>query len=134
MLFASRKREWLYCRLMTERIRQFHFQTLVFRLPQILASLKDEAARSEFFSQRTLWLASFKQRLVGKLDLAFASTIREEEEIDAWLHDSAKKRERDTVPEARISIPYLTHTVTCEFYTNSILQITNCRTTTASFP
>ena len=91
VLFAGRKRHWLYCRLMAERIRQFHFQTLVFRLPQILASLKDDAARSVFLSERALWLETFKARLVGKLDFAFASTIREEEEIDPWLHDRSAK-------------------------------------------
>jgi hypothetical protein len=92
VLFAGRKRKWLYCRLMGERLRQFHFQTLVFRLPQILASLKDDAAKSFFLSERELWLESFKARLVNKLDSAFASIIREEEEIDPWLHDSSGKK------------------------------------------
>jgi len=92
VLFASRKRNWLYCRLMGERIRQFHFQTLVFRLPQIIASLKDDAATSVFLSERGLWFESFKVRLVNKLDSAFASIIREEEEIEPWLHGISEKQ------------------------------------------
>src|SRR6478672_1126437 len=34
VLFARRKREWLCYRLTGERMRQFHFQTLVFQLPK----------------------------------------------------------------------------------------------------
>ena len=36
-LFGSRKHEWLINRFMGERIRQFHFQTLIAQLPEILA-------------------------------------------------------------------------------------------------
>lgn len=90
VLSAGRKRKWLHCRLMTERIRQLHFQTLIFRLPQIFASLRGDAAKSEFFSERALWFESFKARMVGKLDSAFASTIREQEKVDPWLHNGAE--------------------------------------------
>ena len=100
VLSAGRKREWLYCRLMTERIRQFHFQTLAFRLPSILASLKDEAARSRFLSDRALWFESFKTRMVGRLDSVFASAIREDEQISACLHDGEETREGDAQYES----------------------------------
>jgi hypothetical protein len=72
---------------MTERIRQFHFQTFVLRLPQVLASLQDEAAKTRFVSERALWFDSFKGRFAGKLDSAFAATVREQEKLDVWLHD-----------------------------------------------
>jgi hypothetical protein len=71
VLSAGRKRRWLHYRLMTERLRQFHFQTLVLRLPQILASLKDDAAKAKFLSERALWFESFKGRFAGKLDSAY---------------------------------------------------------------
>jgi hypothetical protein len=87
VLSAGRKRSWLHSRLMTERTRQFHFQTLVLRLPQILASLKSDAAKTKYLSERALWFESFKGRFAGKLDSAFASTIREQEKLDVWLHD-----------------------------------------------
>ncbi len=90
VLSAGRKRKWLHFRLMTERIRQFHFQTLVFMLPQIFASLKDDAAKSKYFSERAIWFESFKLRFAGKLDSAFSATIREEEKLNAWLHDGAE--------------------------------------------
>jgi hypothetical protein len=90
ILLARRKREWLYQRLMGERIRQFHFQTFVFRLPQILKSLGGEADKSAFVSERRLWLDSFKKRFVGKLDSAFAAAIEEDEATDQWLHEDVK--------------------------------------------
>jgi hypothetical protein len=87
VLSAGRKRKWLHCRLMTERIRQFHFQTFTLRLPQVLASLKDDAAKAKFLSERALWFESFKRRFVDKLDSAFTAAIREHEKLEVWLHD-----------------------------------------------
>jgi len=92
LLFAGRKRNWLRSRLMGERIRQFHFQMLVFRLPEILASLKDDAAKTLFLSERKLWFETFGAQLMGKLDSAFAAIIREDESINPWLFGDASKR------------------------------------------
>jgi hypothetical protein len=100
VLSAGRKREWLHRRLMGESFRQFHFQMLIFR-PQILASLKDDDAKSAFRSQRTLWLESFKGRFAGHLDAIFAAIIQEENEAEPWLHDRAKPGERAKVPESK---------------------------------
>jgi len=99
VLFARRKREWLHQRLMGERIRQFHFQTLVFRLPEILASLTDEAAKSTFLSQRKLWLDTFINRLKGNLAAAFVEMIDEEEPTNVWLHEG--RRELTKIPESK---------------------------------
>ena len=92
LLFAGRKRNWLRCRLMGERIRQFHFQMLVFRLPEILASLKDDAAKTLFLSERKLWFETFKAQLMGKLDSAFTAFIQEDESIYPWLFGDVTKR------------------------------------------
>jgi hypothetical protein len=96
VLFAGRKRNWLRCRLMGEKIRQFHFQLLLFRIPEILASLKDDAAKGLFLSKRNLWFESFKAQLVGKLDSAFAAIIHEEESINPWLHEDETEQELAT--------------------------------------
>ena len=90
VLFAGRKRNWLRHRLMGERIRQFHFQMLVYRLPEILESLKNSAAKTAFLSDRNVWLESFKGRLIGKLNSTLAAILHEEKSIDPWLHDSAR--------------------------------------------
>jgi hypothetical protein len=87
VLFASRKRNWLPCRLMGERIRQFHFQMIASRVPDIFASLKDDAAKASFLSKRDIWFESFKGHLVGKLDSTLAAILNEENLIDPWLHD-----------------------------------------------
>lgn len=92
LLFAGRKRNWLRHRLMGERIRQFHFQMLVFRVPEVLASLKDDTAKALFLSERNLWFETFKAQLIGKLDSAFAAIIQEEQSINTWLFGDATKR------------------------------------------
>jgi hypothetical protein len=86
VLYGRRKRDWLRHRLMGESIRQFHFQTLVFRLPEILASLKNENAKLAFVSDRKLWLETFKSRFEGKLDSIFVATINEENRVES-VHD-----------------------------------------------
>jgi hypothetical protein len=55
ILYAKRKRQWLYQRLTTERLRQFHFQTFVCRIPEILKSLKNDEARADYVRNRSLW-------------------------------------------------------------------------------
>jgi hypothetical protein len=90
ILFASKKQEWLYGRLMTERIRQFHFQTLVFRVPEILRSLGGDEARAAFLSQRKLWFDEFHAHFHGKLDEQFTSTLEDETQKGAWLHERGR--------------------------------------------
>jgi hypothetical protein len=91
ILFAGRKRNWLRCRLMGEKVRQFHFQMLAFRLPEILASLKNDAGKALFLSERKLSFETFKAQLIGKLDSAFAAIIQEGEHINPWLFGDATR-------------------------------------------
>ena len=86
VLFAGKKQEWLYRRLMTERIRQYHFQTFVSRLPEILRSLGGGEAKDKFLGERKAWLASFIARFEGKLDVEFAETLEDERGRSTWLH------------------------------------------------
>jgi hypothetical protein len=97
ILFAGKKEAWLQGRLMTERIRQFHFQTFVFRLPEILRSLRGEEAKAAFFSERELWFAEFKARFHHKLDEQFIATLGAETQEEIWLH--VAKKERDETSE-----------------------------------
>src|SRR5215471_18370897 len=78
VLFAGRKRNWLRCRLMGERIRQFHFQMMASRVPEIFASLRDDTGKASFLSKRDVWFESFKAHLVGKLDSTLAAILQEE--------------------------------------------------------
>lgn len=92
ILFAAKKQEWLYGRLMTERIRQFHFQTFVFRWPEILRSLSGDDARAAFSLERKLWFDVFHARFHGKLDEQFTSTLEDETQESAWLHETETAR------------------------------------------
>jgi hypothetical protein len=86
MLIASRKREWLQNRLMGERIRQFHFQTFVFRIHEIFASLRDHDAKLSFALARERWFEAFKKRFDRKLDAALFAILQDEDGPDspAW--------------------------------------------------
>jgi hypothetical protein len=97
ILFAGKKREWLHRRFMTERIRQFHFQTFVFRLPEILASLQNDQAKAAFRSNRKGWVEAFKSRFDGKLAAEFSKNFNEDIGTDIWLHED--QRERNEIPD-----------------------------------
>jgi hypothetical protein len=90
ILFARKKQEWLHGRLMTERIRQFHFQTFVFRVPEILRSLRAEEAKAAFSLERKLWFDEFNARFHGKLDEQFTGTLEDETQKDIWLHETER--------------------------------------------
>jgi hypothetical protein len=93
VLFGSRKREWLRNRFMGERIRQFHFQSFIAQLPQIVASLQrngDKAAqaRADFESNRRKLFREFKTEFERNLDGQFAIAIGPYGDADWWLHGS----------------------------------------------
>jgi hypothetical protein len=87
VLYGRRKRDWPHHRLMSEISSPIPFQTLVFRLPEIVASLKNEPAKLAFVSDRKLWLETFKSHFEGKLDSIFVAMINEENRIQSGLHD-----------------------------------------------
>ena len=86
VLFQKAKTEWLDNRLMTERLRQFHFQTFVRRWPDILASLGDDKARAAYAQKRDVWFTQFKARFEGKLGAELHSARSEEGDGQVWLH------------------------------------------------
>jgi hypothetical protein len=83
------KRRWLESRLMTERIRQWHFQLMIFRGHQIDASGSDRSAVVQFQQDRDRWFADFLQANEGKLDAQLEMLIREPSHSAAWLHAPA---------------------------------------------
>jgi len=91
VLFGSRKREWLHNRFMAETIRQFHFQTLIARLPDILESLQpgnaadEEKAKAAFATKRAKWLSELQHSFEGHIGSRFESVIGFRDD-DGWLH------------------------------------------------
>lgn len=92
VLYGTRKSEWLHDRFMTERIRQFHFETFVAKLREIVASLqgKDEATRTanvkEYEEQRRAWFAAFQGALRGKVGSVLSQTL-ETRRRHVWQHE-----------------------------------------------
>jgi hypothetical protein len=98
VLHSRRKRTWLLQRLMTERLRQFHFQMLVCRLDDILSSLAGAHARRKFVASRAEWFSSFKAHFIGKLDSEFERVLNEDGASGMWLHPLPAARSEE-LPE-----------------------------------
>jgi len=81
------KHRWLTNRLMTERLRQWHFQLVVRRGEEIEASCKGEDAVAAFQKVRDQWLAHFLKGYQGHLDSQLESAISGPIDKMAWLHD-----------------------------------------------
>src|SRR6266404_2370226 len=85
-LSGETKRVWLCSRLMTESLRQFHFQTLVYRLPAVLASTRGAAAQRRFIEERRGWLAEFRLQYEGHLPARLRAVLDDDAEEDFLLH------------------------------------------------
>jgi hypothetical protein len=81
------KNQWICNRLMTERLRQFHFQTLVAHIPTILDSMKSSDDKQSFLPQRSQWLASFIFHYKGHLGSQVDAAISNNPVRNFWLHD-----------------------------------------------
>jgi hypothetical protein len=72
---------------MTERLRQFHFQTFVFRLPAIVRSLRSPADAKAYQAIRGKWFDALKARYKGQLDAEFTEILEGRRASDVWLHE-----------------------------------------------
>ncbi len=65
-VFSAKSRDaWLHHRLITERLRQLHFQLLVARMPQVLAAVEDPTTLDAFVAERRGSLAAFAMAYEG---------------------------------------------------------------------
>lgn len=86
ILFAMQKHRWLINRLRTERIRQFHFQSLIANLPEILVTARGAGA-SSFAERRQQQFARFNLRYANHPDACLTALIDEGDTEPAWLVD-----------------------------------------------
>ncbi|CAN5164696.1 hypothetical protein BH10PSE7_BH10PSE7_10230 [soil metagenome] len=91
VMYANSKRHWLMQRLMTERLRQFHFQSLICRIPDLLQSLGIRSAAKTYVEARQIWFEQFKARHEGKLAAELDLIVETEEPLDFWLHPPPAK-------------------------------------------
>lgn len=87
LCIGKSKEDWLECRLMTERLRQWHFQLLVRRMHEIEESCDstNPAAVATFQERRGKWFAEFMHSHTGKLDSQLVSICDQSYDED-WLH------------------------------------------------
>jgi hypothetical protein len=100
------KHRWLTSRLMTERLRQWHFQLIVRRGHEVEASCKDEASIKTFQEERDRWLEHFLMEYRGHLDSQLESTIEDPLEKIAWLHEDCSKYAYDGTILKEVFVAY----------------------------
>jgi hypothetical protein len=86
VLHGSLKRDWLCNRVITERLRQFHFQAFCCRWPQIVRSLRSEADAREYTAQRRAWFDPVKGQLTLHAGAELTELLEDESEAKCWLH------------------------------------------------
>jgi hypothetical protein len=99
ILFGARKRKWLLNRLFTERLRQFHFQTLIWRLDQIANSCQSDSKKQEFINERQKWLEAFIYEYTTNAITRIGSILKASGVHQVWLHPIAKNC-RATMPQS----------------------------------
>jgi hypothetical protein len=112
VLFGSRKQKWLYNRFMGERIRQFHFQSLIAGLPQIFDSLPNEHDNLEeskskierFETYRHQLLIHFKNNFDGNVASKFSRLISDSGKDDFWLDETLHETQFARLHEPHFAI------------------------------
>jgi hypothetical protein len=100
LIYGKRKSAWLHARLYTERLRQFHFQSFVWRLPEIVVSLRSgEASHNEYRAKRDLWFNIFEGEIRGKGDAQMSALLHPTAVPVIWLHPGASNGEEPVMPD-----------------------------------
>ena len=99
VMFRKSKSAWLCRRLMTERLRQFHFQTLVCRLPEIIASSAGAPAVQHYLDQRAGWFAQFRRCFDDCQPDELQKILDSSETVDFWLHPLPEKTTNEPAPQ-----------------------------------
>jgi hypothetical protein len=86
VLHSASKNRWLEARLMTERLRQFQFQTLVFRIPTILRCAAAPKFDAQFGHARERWFSTFKIEHVDHLPAKLKEVLDDDSEEQFQLH------------------------------------------------
>jgi|GEM_PF-1105428 len=101
LMYGKRKSAWLHSRLYTERLRQFHFQSFVWRLPEIVESLKAGGNfEREYRAKRDIWFNKVNFEMQGKGDAQMSALLHPTAVPPIWLHNNATGREEPIVPDA----------------------------------
>jgi len=80
------KNVWLEARLMTERLRQFQFQILVFHIPTILSCASQPDFASRFGKARDRWYSTFKMEYAEHLSAMLKEVLDDDADEQYQLH------------------------------------------------
>ena len=104
LIFGKRKTTWLHKRLFTERLRQFHFQAFVWRLPEMVQSLRDGTEfQHNYIKARNEWFEIVRDQLRVKGDAQMSALLHPTAAPPIWLHTHALARE-PIVPGASVEL------------------------------
>jgi hypothetical protein len=86
VLRSPYKNVWLEARLMTERLRQFQFQILVFHIPTILSCASQPDFASRFGKARDRWYSTFKMEHTEHLSAMLKLVLDDDADEQYQLH------------------------------------------------
>lgn len=98
LAFGPWRARWLLNRFAAERIRQWHFQTLVLRAEEVARSCASDSARSHFQAQRKSWFDEFVANLQGTEDSLVRRLLENPAEWVHLFHEEARHVDT-TLPE-----------------------------------
>jgi predicted outer membrane protein len=105
MWFGPWRRRWLESRLMTERLRQWHFQTLLRCGAQIEAASQDAMALTKFEAERDRWFEEFMTAHQGKLDSQLESLV-DEPTLGIWMHNVSTSYSHNSAVLEHVFVAY----------------------------
>lgn len=86
-LHSGAKRNWLWNRVMTERLRQFQFQSLALRAVEIARALGNPIAMRRLLEERLRWFDAFRHRYEGQLPAQLSAIVGDEAGERVWIVD-----------------------------------------------
>lgn len=99
LIHGTRKSEWLQARLFTERLRQFHFQTFLWKLADVVAAGKSTDATRRFLEARGVLLDAFVRSQQVKTDQELTKLVDPSAHCAAWLVEVPRDRDVPHVPD-----------------------------------
>jgi hypothetical protein len=102
LMFGTRKTAWLHKRLFTERLRQFHFQAFVWRLPEMVDSLQEgKENKQKYRETRNQSLAILLDHLNTKIDSEMSALLDPAGPPSIWLHQTELGRDPN-IPQSNL--------------------------------
>lgn len=103
---GAHKHKWLEARMMTEILRAWHFQFLVYQGEEIERSCSSDGARVAFETNRKLALESFLREWSGKADGYFSNLVEDAAVQYVPLHEAQSEYSESSSIQTKIFRAY----------------------------